>query len=179
MYQELIDFWFSDEVSQYWFKSTRAFDQQLADSYADTWQRAKQGELDDWQQTATGSLALIILFDQLPLNMFRGTAKSFSTEAQSRDVARDAIDKGFDTQLAANQKSFMYMPFMHSEDLEDQALAIQLFSQPGLENNYRYSKHHYGIVEQFGRFPHRNKILGRASSKAEIKYLNSKQGFQG
>ncbi len=179
MYQALIDFWFSDEVNQYWFRSTKAFDQQLLESYGENWQRAQQGEFDDWQQTAAGSLALIILFDQLPLNMFRGTAKSFSTEAQSLDVARNAIDKGFDSQLPASQKSFMYMPFMHSENLEDQAFAVQLFSQPGLENNYRFAKHHYGIVEQFGRFPHRNKILGRANSKAEIKYLNSKQGFQG
>jgi uncharacterized protein (DUF924 family) len=179
MYQDLIDFWFSDEVSQYWFNSTRAFDRKLLDSYADTWQQAKQGELDDWQQVASGSLALIILLDQMPLNMFRGTAKSFSTEAQSRDVARDAIDKSYDSQLPVNQKSFMYRPFMHSEGLDDQALALELFNQPGLENNYRFARHHYGIVEQFGRFPHRNEILGRESSDAEIEYLNSKQGFQG
>ena len=179
MYQDLIDFWFSDEVSQYWFNSTRAFDRQLLDSYADTWQQAKQGELDDWQQVASGSLALIILLDQMPLNMFRGTAKSFSTEAQSRDVARDAIDKAYDRQMPVRQKSFMYMPFMHSEDIDDQALALELFDQPGLENNYRFARHHYGIVEQFGRFPHRNEILDRESSDAEIEYLNSKQGFQG
>ena len=179
MYQDLIDFWFSDEVSQYWFNSTRAFDRKLLDSYAVTWQQAKQGELNDWQQVASGSLALIILLDQMPLNMFRGTAKSFSTEAQSRDVARDAIDKAYDRQLPVDQKSFMYMPFMHSEDLGDQALALELFNQPGLENNYRFTRHHYGIVEQFGRFPHRNEILGRESSDAEIEYLNSKQGFHG
>jgi uncharacterized protein (DUF924 family) len=179
MYQDLIDFWFSDEVGQYWFNSNKAFDQQLLESYADTWRQAKQGELDDWRQTPTGSLALIILLDQLPLNMFRGTAKSFSTEAQSRDVARNAVEKAYDAQLPANQKSFMYRPFMHSEDLDDQALALELFDQPGLENNYRFTKHHYGIIEQFGRFPHRNKILGRESSEAEIEYLNSKQSFQG
>lgn len=179
MYRELIDFWFSDEVSRYWFNSTKAFDQQLLESYGETWQRAQQGEFDDWQQTATGSLALIILFDQFPLNMFRGTAKCFSTEARSLVVAQRAIKNEFDQRLAVNQRSFMYMPFMHSENLEDQALALELFDQPGLENNYRFAKHHYGIVEQFGRFPHRNKILGRESSEAEIEYLNSKQGFQG
>jgi len=179
MYQDLIDFWFSDEVSQYWFNSNKAFDQQLLESYANTWQQAKQGELVDWQQTATGSLALIILLDQMPLNMFRGTTQSYSTEAQSRDVARNAIEKAYDEQLPTNQKSFMYMPFMHSEDLDDQALAVDLFNQPGLENNFRFAKHHYGLVEHFGRFPHRNKILGRESSKAEVEYLNSKEGFQG
>jgi len=179
MYQDLIDFWFSDETSQYWFNSTEAFDRQLVDTYADTWQQAKQGELDDWQRTATGSLALVIVLDQFPLNMFRGTAKCFATEAQSRAVARNAIEKAYDREIAADQKSFMYMPFMHSENLNDQALSVELFSQPGLDNNLRFAKHHYEIVERFGRFPHRNKILGRESSEAEIKYLNSKQGFQG
>jgi uncharacterized protein (DUF924 family) len=179
MYQDLINFWFSDQASQYWFNSTEVFDQQLIDSYTDTWRQAKQGELDDWQHTATGSLALVIVLDQFPLNMFRGTAESFSTEAQSRAVARSAIEEAYDQELAAHQKSFLYMPFMHSEDLNDQALSVELFSQPGLDNNLRFAKHHYEIVERFGRFPHRNKILGRESSEAEIEYLNSKQGFQG
>ena len=179
MYQDLIDFWFSDEASQYWFKSTDAFDRRLVDSYADTWQRAKQGELDNWQRTPTGCLALVIVLDQLPLNMFRGTAKSFSTEAQSRAVARGAIEKAYDQELEAYQKSFMYRPFMHGEDLNDQAIGVELFSQPGLESNLRFAKHHYDIVERFGHFPHRNKILGRESSEAEKDYLNSKEGFQG
>jgi uncharacterized protein (DUF924 family) len=135
--------------------------------------------LDDWQQSATGSLALVIVLDQFPLNMFRGTAKSFSTGAQSRSVARSAIEKSYDQELPADQRSFLYMPFMHSEDLDDQAFGVELFSQPGLENNLRFAKHHYGIIERFGRFPHRNEILARESSEAEIKYLNSKQGFHG
>ena len=179
MYQSLIDFWFSDEVSQYWFNSTEVFDHQLMNAYADTWEQAKQGELDDWQRTATGSLALVIVLDQFPLNMFRGTPKSFSTEAQSRIVARGAIAKTHDQELAIKQKSFLYMPFMHSEDLDDQALSVELFNQPGLENNLRFARHHYDIVERFGRFPHRNKTLHRVSSDAEIEYLNSKQAFQG
>ena len=96
MYQALIDFWFSDEAKQYWFKSTQSFDQRLIDSYIDTWRQAKQGKLDRWQQTAVGSLALVIVLDQFPLNMFRGTAKCFSTDASSLAVARSAIDKAYD-----------------------------------------------------------------------------------
>ena len=119
------------------------------------------------------------MLDQFPLNMFRGQAKSFSTEALSREVASAAITKGFDQELPANQVSFLYRPFMHSEDLDDQALAVKLFNKPGLESNYRFARHHYNIVECFGRFPHRNKILGRESSDAEIEYLNSSEGFQG
>ncbi|MCP4187060.1 MAG: GNAT family N-acetyltransferase [Gammaproteobacteria bacterium] len=178
-FQKLVDFWFSDEVSQYWFNSKPEFDQQLTNSYAALWQRARAGTLDTWRENATGCLALVILFDQLPLNMFRGKAESFATEALSREVAQAAIDKGFDLDLPIRYKAFLYMPFMHSEDLDDQAKSLRLFDQPGLEDNFRFAKHHYSIVERFGRFPHRNAILGRRSSKAEIDYLNSREAFQG
>ena len=126
-----------------------------------------------------GCLALVIVLDQLPLNMFRGEAESFSTEAQSRDVARHAINQGFDAQLEIEQRAFLYMPFMHSEDLADQDLGIELFDQPGLETNLRFARHHREIVARFGRFPHRNDALGRESSAAEIEYLNSKGAFTG
>lgn len=179
MHQALIDFWFSEEVQQYWFNSTAEFDRQLLDNYAELWGQAEAGELVDWQQTATGSLALVILLDQFPLNMFRGQAKSFATEAQSRQVAQTAIDQGLDADMSPKQKAFLYMPFMHSENLDDQAKSLQLFDQPGLEDNFRFAQHHYGIVERFGRFPHRNAILDRKSTEAELEYLNSKEGFQG
>ena len=151
----------------------------MRESYAGLWQQAADGELDSWCESAEGCLALVILLDQLPLNMFRGTVKSFSTERQSRDVARLAIAKNFDSQLTAQQKAFLYMPFMHSEDIEDQKQALKLFDQPGLEDNFRFAKHHLGIVEKFGRFPHRNSVLGRQSTPAEIEYLNSKEAFKG
>jgi uncharacterized protein (DUF924 family) len=179
MDRELIDFWFSAEVSKLWYNSTPVFDQQLREGYLDLWQQASQGELQHWQETALSSLALVILLDQFPLNMFRGSAQCYSSEARSREVACAAIDRGFDRELAAEQCSFMYMPFMHSEDIEDQRLAIKLFSQPGLESNLRFAKHHHGIIEKFGRFPHRNAVLGRDNTDAEIEYLNSKQAFKG
>lgn len=179
MYRALIDFWFSEEVSQYWFNAPLSFDQHLLETYGELWQQAKNGGLDDWCEHATASLALVILLDQFPLNMFRGTTKSFSTEAQSRTVANLAVERKFDLDMSPQHKSFLYMPFMHSENLDDQARALQLFDQPGLESNFRFAKHHYAIVEQFGRFPHRNEILGRESSAAEIEYLNSKQAFKG
>ncbi|MCP4490825.1 MAG: GNAT family N-acetyltransferase [Gammaproteobacteria bacterium] len=177
--QELVDFWFSDDVSQYWFNSTLKFDQQLTSNYAAWWQRARAGGLDTWWKSATGCLALVILFDQLPLNMFRGKVDSFATEELSREVARTAIEQGFDIDLPSRYKSFLYMPFMHSENLEDQTKSLSLFDQPGLEDNLRFARHHYSIVERFGRFPHRNAILGRQSSKAEIEYLNSNEAFLG
>lgn len=179
MYRELLDFWFSEAVSRFWFNSTPEFDRQLKDSYGDLWQQAVNGELDAWLETAEGCLALVIILDQFPLNMFRGEARSFSSEQQSREVAAHALEKGFDVELTSRQKSFLYMPFMHSENLDDQARSLQLFDQPGLEDNLRFARHHYGIVERFGRFPHRNAILGRPSSESEIEYLNSKEAFKG
>ncbi len=179
MPREIIDFWFSDEVSKLWFNSTPEFDALLRERYLELWQQASRGELDHWRQSAEGCLALAIILDQFPLNMFRGDARSFSTEAQSREVARAAIDQGFDQQLEPRQKAFLYMPFMHSEDLADQHYALELFDQQGLEGNLRFARHHLGIIEKFGRFPHRNEVLGRQSSPAEIEYLNSKEAFTG
>jgi uncharacterized protein (DUF924 family) len=179
MPQEILDFWFSDEVRKFWFNSTPEFDALLRERFEAIWTRASCGELDDWLQSAAGCLALIIVLDQFPLNMFRGQAQSFASEAQSREVARVAIDKGFDQDLDLRSRAFLYMPFMHSEELVDQQRALQLFAQPGLEDNLRFARHHHDIVRKLGRFPHRNKALGRESSEAEIEYLNSREAFTG
>ena len=179
MPQDIIDFWFSEDNRKLWFNSTPEFDRQLRESYQETWERADRGELDHWKQSADGCLALVIVLDQFPLNMFRNSALCYATEAQSRDVARHAIAQGFDRDMPVERKAFLYMPFMHSERLEDQEFALTLFDQPGLESNLRFARHHHGIVARFGRFPHRNAVLGRESSEAEIEYLNSKEAFSG
>jgi uncharacterized protein (DUF924 family) len=179
MPQEILDFWFSNEVRKLWFNSTPGFDALLRDRYQAAWEQGRRGELDHWTQSATGCLALVIILDQFPLNMFRGQALAYSTEARSRDVAQTAIQRNFDRQLEVQQRAFLYMPFMHSEELADQRRALELFDQPGLEGNLRFARHHHDIVAKFGRFPHRNETLGRDSSAAEIDYLNSKQAFTG
>jgi uncharacterized protein (DUF924 family) len=179
MPQEILDFWFSAEVRKLWFNSTPQFDASLRERFLLLWQQASRGELDHWQQSAEGCLALVIILDQFPLNMFRAEAQSFATEAQSRGVAQMAIDQGFDQALDVGQRAFLYMPFMHSETLADQQFALELFAQPGLEDNLRFARHHHDIIEKFGRFPHRNAALGRDNSAAEIEYLNSKQAFTG
>ena len=179
MAQEILDYWFSDEVRKLWFNSTPQFDASLRERFLPLWQQASHAELDHWQKSAAGCLALVIILDQFPLNMFRFEAQSFATEAQSREVATLAIDQGFDQTLEADQRAFLYMPFMHSETLAEQRHALELFDQPGLENNLRFARHHHDIIEKFGRFPHRNEVLGRDSSVAEIEYLNSKQAFTG
>ena len=177
--QDIIDFWFADETRKLWFDSTPEFDAELRQRFLRTWQQAGRGELDGWMQTPKGCVALAIVLDQFPLNMFRGSADSYATEARAREVARAAIDRGFDSELEDAHKAFLYMPFMHSEALEDQQLALRLFDQPGLESNLRFARHHHDIVSRFGRFPHRNAALGRDSSEAEIAYLNSKEAFTG
>jgi uncharacterized protein (DUF924 family) len=177
--EQLLDFWFSDRVAKLWFRSTPEFDQELRDKFLLTYQLACDGQLDHWQHTVNGALALVIIFDQLPLNMFRGKPESFSTESRSRDVAAYAIEKGFDQHMADKQKAFLYMPFMHSENLADQQRSIELFEKAGLQDNLRFAHHHHDIVKRYGRFPHRNRILGRQSSQQELDYLASKEAFLG
>ncbi len=178
-YTDIVEYWFSPEVKKRWFNSTPAFDAQLKDRFLNIYEAAVHGECDAWQAYPTGSLALVILFDQIPLNIFRGDKQSFATEARSRDVARQAIANSQASQLTQEQLVFLYMPFMHSENLADQDYAVALFENAGLKENLRFARHHRDIVQRFGRFPHRNAILGRTSSTAEIDYLNSDEAFRG
>lgn len=179
MPQDIIDFWFAEDTRKLWFNSTPEFDQFLCERYLETWEQARRGQLDHWMQSAEGCLALVIVLDQMPLNMFRDAAQSYATEARSREVARQALARKFDQELDVDRRAFLYMPFMHSEDLEDQELALDLFDQPGLESSLRFARHHHAIVAKYGRFPHRNEALGRSSTDAEIDYLNSKEAFTG
>jgi uncharacterized protein (DUF924 family) len=177
--QTLLDFWFSPRVTKLWFNSTPAFDDELRERFADIYQAARRGELDEWEANAHGALGLVILFDQIPLNIFRKQPQSFATEAQAREVAARAIARGFDAELDDPQKAFLYMPYMHSEKLADQDISVELFSRAGLRNNLRFAQHHREIVRRFGRFPHRNAILGRESSDEELAWLASKDAFKG
>ena len=182
-YQEIIDFWFDEKIKPFWFNSTDDFDLSLRERYYDVYHAAKNSdgnsELNLWANDALGALALVIILDQFPLNMFRGLPQSFETEALSREIAKEAISKNFDADLTDEQKAFLYMPYMHSENISDQDESLILFNQQGLETNLRFAKHHHGIIKQFGRFPHRNKILGRLSSELELEYLNSNNAFLG
>jgi uncharacterized protein (DUF924 family) len=175
----VLDFWFSARVRPLWFKSTPEFDAEVRQRFADTWQAAQRGELDLWEDSASGVLALVIVLDQFPLNMYRGRPEGFATEAAARDVARRGIARGFDGALDNSRRGFLYLPFMHSEQLGDQEYSVQLFAQPGMEDALKWAQHHRDIVQRFGRFPHRNALLGRISSAAEIAYLESGEAFRG
>ena len=177
--KEILDFWFSDGVKSKWFNSTPELDGEIRLKYLNLWQQAKENELVQWQETAEGCLALAIILDQFPLNMFRGDKRSFETESMAIKVAKKAIKNNFDQSLEKSKRAFLYMPLMHSENIKDQDLSVDLFEKAGLMENWRFAKHHREIVKQFGRFPHRNVILQRESSQDEIDYLNSDSAFKG
>lgn len=175
----LIDFWFNPDNQKFWFQSTPAMDDELRALFETTYLEALTHQHDDWMNSAAGSLALIILFDQLPLNIYRNTAAAFTTEKRALTIAKNAIKKQFDTSLNAAEKAFLYMPYMHSESLNDQQHAIELYDNASLTDNARFARHHHDIIKRFNRFPHRNTLLGRPSTPEEIQWLASEEAFQG
>lgn len=176
---DILDYWYSERMQKHWFASTQALDQDIRDKYQTLWAQAADGALDHWQETPEGALALAIVLDQLPLNMFRGQPESFQTEQQAVSVAKQAIARGYDAQLPKERLAFLFMPLMHSENLDDQDLSVQMFGKYDLTDNLRFAEHHRGLVRIYGRFPHRNAILGRESTAEEEAYLRSDGAFKG
>ena len=172
---EVLEFWFDPATRHYWFEASPNFDdlvrQRLADLYAD----AVEGCLDDWKDHANGALALCILFDQVPRNIFRGSAYAFATDAKALSVARHILTLGFDrSYLTDDHRVLCYLPFEHSEDIQDQRLAVQLLSERTADDlSTDYARRHLEIVARFGRFPHRNAVLGRTSTPAELEFLKT------
>lgn len=177
--EKIIDYWYSERLRRHWFSSTPELDAEIVNNYEPVWESARNGELDAWKGSPEGCLALVIILDQFPLNMFRGTAKAFSTERMAVEAAMHAIENQFDKQIAKDKLAFLFMPLMHSELLEEQDLSVRLFSESGLTENLKFANHHRELIRKFGRFPHRNKILGRESTEEEIAYLQSANAFKG
>ncbi len=176
---DIINFWYSEPMRSHWFSSSNEIDNEIKQRFEGSWERAQTEEYDSWLWTPDGCLALVIILDQFPLNMYRGDAKSFSTEHQAIEVSKHAIEKGFDTEISEERVSFLYLPLMHSENLADQKECIRLFAQREIQANLNFAHHHHDIVARFGRFPHRNAILGRVSTKEELEYLSSDEAFKG
>lgn len=175
--QDIIEFWRTAGPDR-WFAPDAAFDQEVRERFLATHERAAAGDLPDWEKTPQGALALLLLLDQFPRNMFRKTARAFATDPQAREIARRAIKAGFDLEVGDQLRSFFYLPFMHSEELADQELCLTLYRDYGNEDGIKYAEIHLDAIRRFGRFPHRNEILGRESSADEIAYLDS-GGFRG
>jgi uncharacterized protein (DUF924 family) len=181
----ILNFWFDDPAasdSQYgqqrqvWFKKDPDFDQQVRERFLDTYGQARQGAYQDWADTARGALALIILLDQLPRNMFRGTPKCFESDAQALAIAQGAIAQQYDQALIPVERLFLYLPLEHSENLTHQEQCVALFEalvqdEPELQTTLDYAYRHRDVIARFGRFPHRNEVLGRASTPEEETFL--------
>jgi len=147
-------------------------DQQIAERFGGLRARAAACECFEWRVSPRGRLAEIIVLDQFSRNIYRHDARAFASDAQALVLAQEAVAKGADQSLSVVERSFLYMPYMHSESLVIHRHAVQLFNQPGLERNLDAEKRHKAIIERFGRYPHRNAVLGRASSQAEVDFLN-------
>lgn len=174
----ILDFWFGELSPEQWFKEDIALDKTIASRFSALHTAAARGELWPWRATATGRLAEIILLDQFSRNIYRNRPDAFSADSIALVLAQEAVSVEADKMLTPGQRAFLYMPFMHSESLAIHDVALELFSQEGLEREYTFEKRHLEIIERFGRYPHRNAVLGRESTAEEIAFLKENpQGF--
>lgn len=171
MYQQIISFWFDEIDSALWWKKDDKFDALLVQRFADVYARVTRCELFEWRKQPEGRLAEVIVLDQFSRNMFRGTAGAFAQDTMALTLAQEAVACGADQMLKTQQRCFLYMPFMHSESLQIHEIAVELFNHEGMQNNLDFELKHKRIIEKFGRYPHRNKILGRTSTSEEVEFL--------
>lgn len=178
----LLDFWFGPQGFPYhdrprgiWFKPDPAFDGELRLNFLTDHESAAAGAYDDWMNARDGCLALILLLDQLPRNLYRGTAAAFASDEKARAVARHGLARGFDRGMPIVRRWFLYLPFEHSENLADQETSVALFAalpkHTANDGTLDYAKRHHDVIRRFGRFPHRNAILGRQSTPEELAFL--------
>lgn len=170
-YIDVIRFWFEESAPEQWWKKDPAFDALIRERFGDVHRAAGRGELFAWRNVAAGRLAEVIVLDQFSRNMYRDTPLAFAFDGMALVLAQEAVARGADRELPSPQRAFLYMPYMHSESLLIHEQAVRLFDQPGLEKNLEYELKHRAIIERFGRYPHRNAILGRASTPEEQEFL--------
>lgn len=173
---ELVRFW-RDAGPARWFRKDEAFDAHFRERFLALHERAAAGELDRWAATAEGALALLILLDQFPRNAFRGSARMYATDEHAQHIARAVLAQGLDEQVPPELRNFMYLPLMHAESAAGQELSVAKTAALGGEP-HRFALHHRDIIARFGRFPHRNELLGRASTQEELQFL-ARGGFSG
>ena len=161
-----------------WFTKDSAFDSEVAARFSTLWRAAAAGKLSAWEETPEAALALVIVLDQFPRNMFRDDARAFATDALARAAADRAVARGFDQAVPQSERMFFYLPFEHSESLADQERAVALFRAAGDAELLKWAELHADIIRRFGRFPHRNSVLGRTTTREEQAFLDS-GGFAG
>lgn len=181
-WNDVIDFWFGEPGAaergvprKAWFEKSAAFDASIRDRFAAVFEAAEADRLDDWQRTPLAALALVIVLDQFPRNMFRGTPRAFATDSRALAIARRIVERGFDAAYLTVECAFAYLPFEHAEDIAMQRQSLALFAKlPPSASSTRYldyARRHHDVVARFGRFPHRNEVLGRASTPEELEFL--------
>lgn len=175
--ESIVSFW-RDAGPQRWFSKDEAFDAEVAHRYEEAWILAAAGALEEWRGAPVSALALVLVLDQFPRNMFRGTPRAFATDPMARDVAGQAVAFGFDLAVEHRMRPFFFLPFMHSEDLADQERCVALYAAAGEEDGLKWAREHRDIIARFGRFPHRNPILGRETTPDEAAFL-AEGGFKG
>jgi steroid delta-isomerase-like uncharacterized protein len=180
--EEVLQFWFGregdpgyGEFREEWFRKDENFDREVRDRFGDLHANAAAGELESWKEEPKSCLAFVIVLDQFSRNMFRGDGRTHATDGDALEASKHAVEQAFDRELPPIQRAFLYMPFMHSENVEDQKLSVELFKslaeEPDAPDFQKYAVGHMEIVERFGRFPHRNAILNRTSTQEEIEFL--------
>ena len=174
---DVLGFWQNAGPAR-WFTKSHAFDEAIRLKFEPVHHRAARGEYDAWQQSADGALALVILLDQFPRNLWRNSAHAFATHPKARSIARAAVEAGFDRQVDPELRNFFYLPFEHSEDLADQDFGLALCAEAGDADSVKWATLHREIIARFGRFPHRNPALGRATTPEEQEFLDE-GGFSG
>lgn len=174
---DVVGFW-RDGGEKKWFNKDEAFDREIAERFGALHAQATAGKLSGWADSPEGALALILLLDQFSRNLFRGTPQAFAQDAMALEVARKALDAGFERQVGPKLRLFFYMPFMHSEAIADQRRCVSLFHCLSGSEGLKHAQEHEKIIRRFGRFPHRNALLGRHTSTAEQAFLDG-GGFAG
>lgn len=169
--QRVLDFWFKELTPKQWFAKSDELDNTIKERFSHTLEAAANGECWQWRKEAKGRLAEIIVLDQFSRNIYRDTPRAFAQDNIALVLAQEAVEQGVDKLLDSDEKAFLYMPYMHSESKLIHEQAMRLFDQPGLENNYDFEVKHKEIIDQFGRYPHRNAILSRESTPDEEAFL--------
>lgn len=184
-WEAVLRFWFGDpddpgseygQQRRVWFKKDPAFDDTIRRQFLTDYEKASTGALATWRQEPRSCLALVILLDQFPRNLFRGEARSFASDRAARDTANYALTQGYDQQVLPVERIFFYLPLEHSENLADQERSVELVrslhaTHPGFESSLDYALRHRDVIQRFGRFPHRNEILGRETTSEEAEFL--------
>ena len=174
---DVVTFWREAGPSK-WFSKDDAFDQACRNRFLHTYEAAARGDLNEWELTPNGALAVVLLLDQFPRNMFRGDRATYRTDPAALLAADRAIERGYDHEIEPQLRAFFYLPFMHSENLSDQERSVRLQEELGVPESVKFAHHHHGIIARFGRFPHRNALLGRVSTPEETAFL-AESDFRG